>query len=112
MQRGYRWSDVPAEYGPAKTLYNRYKRWSEAGVCVQLEQPVAQVICVISAIGNDRAAFDHIGRKALICLCDIGPVASRQVKVNRPARAVTHQVRLRVQPASGLADGAAVADVF
>jgi len=31
LQRGYRWSDVPAEYGPAKTLYNRYKRWSEAG---------------------------------------------------------------------------------
>ena len=24
--------DVPAEYGPAKTLYNRYKRWSETGV--------------------------------------------------------------------------------
>jgi len=23
---------VPPEYGPAKTLYNRYKRWSEAGV--------------------------------------------------------------------------------
>ncbi len=32
LQRGYRWSDVPTEYGPAKTLYNRYKRWSEAGV--------------------------------------------------------------------------------
>jgi len=32
LQRGYRWSDVPREYGPAKTLYNRYKRWSEAGI--------------------------------------------------------------------------------
>jgi transposase len=32
LQRGSRWSDVPAEYGPAETLYNRYKRWSEAGV--------------------------------------------------------------------------------
>ena len=32
LQRGFRWSDVPADYGPAKTLYNRYKRWSEAGV--------------------------------------------------------------------------------
>ncbi len=32
LQRGYRWSDVPTEYGPAKTLCNRYKRWSEAGV--------------------------------------------------------------------------------
>lgn len=32
LQRGYRWSDVPQEYGPSKTLYNRYKRWSETGV--------------------------------------------------------------------------------
>lgn len=32
LQRGARWSDVPDEYGPAKTLYNRYKRWAEAGV--------------------------------------------------------------------------------
>ena len=32
LQRGYCWSDVPTEYGAAKTLYNRYKRWSEAGV--------------------------------------------------------------------------------
>ena len=32
LQRGYRWSDVPLCYGPAKTLYNRYKRWSAAGI--------------------------------------------------------------------------------
>ena len=32
LMRGYRWSDVPSEYGPSKTLYNRYKRWAEAGV--------------------------------------------------------------------------------
>ncbi len=44
-----------------------------------------------------------------MCLANIGPVASRQVQVNRPARAVTHQVQLRVQPASGLADGPLVA---
>ena len=40
LQRGYRWSDVPEEYGPAKTLYNRYRRWSPAcsrqgGGCVR-----------------------------------------------------------------------------
>ena len=32
LRRGYRRSDAPAEYGPAKTLYNRDKRRSEAGV--------------------------------------------------------------------------------
>ena len=28
LRRGYRRSDVPSEYDPAKTLYNRYKRRS------------------------------------------------------------------------------------
>lgn len=32
LQRGYRWSDVPVEYGPAKTHCNCYKRWSGAGI--------------------------------------------------------------------------------
>ena len=36
LQRGYRWSDVAAQYGPAKTLYNRYKRWSDAGIFDQI----------------------------------------------------------------------------
>jgi transposase len=41
LQRGYRWSDVPPEYGPAKTLYNRYKRWSEAGVFGRIFEELA-----------------------------------------------------------------------
>ena len=27
-----RWRDAPREYGPDKTLYNRWKRWSDMGV--------------------------------------------------------------------------------
>jgi transposase len=42
LQRGYRWSDVPNEYGPAKTLYNRYKRWSEAGVFAEIFECLAR----------------------------------------------------------------------
>ena len=30
-RNGLRWRDAPAEYGPAKTLYNRWKRWSSMG---------------------------------------------------------------------------------
>ncbi len=41
LKRGYRWSDVPIEYGPAKTLYNRYKRWSEAGVFERIFEALA-----------------------------------------------------------------------
>lgn len=29
---GLRWRDAPKEYGPHKTLYNRWKRWGEMGV--------------------------------------------------------------------------------
>lgn len=32
IKRGLPWSDCPADYGPAKTIYNRYVRWSEKGV--------------------------------------------------------------------------------
>ena len=28
-RNGLRWRDAPASYGPHKTLYSRWKRWSE-----------------------------------------------------------------------------------
>lgn len=31
-RNGLRWCDAPKEYGPPKTLYDRWKRWSEMGV--------------------------------------------------------------------------------
>lgn len=35
-RNGLRWRDAPTAYGPHKTLYNRWKRWSEAGVFVRM----------------------------------------------------------------------------
>ena len=29
---GLRWRGAPTEYGPHKTLYNRWKRWSDKGI--------------------------------------------------------------------------------
>jgi transposase len=31
-RNGLRWCDAPKEYGPHKTLYNRWKRWGEMRV--------------------------------------------------------------------------------
>ena len=31
-----RWRDAPAAYGPHKTLYSRWKRWSEKGVFARM----------------------------------------------------------------------------
>ncbi len=32
LKRGLQWRDAPPEYGPHKTLYNRFVRWSRMGV--------------------------------------------------------------------------------
>ena|SRR5487761_1952754 len=32
IRNGLRWRDVPVSYGPHKTIYNRFIRWSEMGV--------------------------------------------------------------------------------
>ena len=32
LRHGLMWRDAPSSYGPHKTLYNRFIRWSEAGV--------------------------------------------------------------------------------
>ena len=32
IKNGLRWRDAPAVYGPHKTLYNRFVRWSRAGI--------------------------------------------------------------------------------
>jgi len=35
-RNGLRWRDAPPEYGPPKTLYNRWKRWSDKGVFARI----------------------------------------------------------------------------
>jgi transposase len=35
-RNGLRWRDAPVEYGSSKTLYNRWKRWSDKGVFARM----------------------------------------------------------------------------
>ena len=39
---GLRWQDAPAVYGPYKTLYNRFARWSRMGVFARIFQELAR----------------------------------------------------------------------
>jgi len=32
LKSGGRWADCPADYGPKKTIYNRFVRWAERGI--------------------------------------------------------------------------------
>ncbi len=41
LKTGGRWRDVPPEYGPATTIYNRYNRWSRRGLWQRLFAQVA-----------------------------------------------------------------------
>ena len=36
LKSGSRWVDAPPDYGPKKTLYNRFVRWAEKGVWTNL----------------------------------------------------------------------------
>ncbi len=42
LKSGGRWVDAPPDYGPKKTLYNRYGRWAAKDVWVKLFQALAQ----------------------------------------------------------------------
>ena len=35
-RNGLRWRDAPREYGPYKTLYNRWKRWGDMGIFMRM----------------------------------------------------------------------------
>ena len=41
-RNGLRWRDAPREYGPAKTLYNRWKRWSDKGIFIRMMEGQAK----------------------------------------------------------------------
>jgi len=40
-RNGLRWRDAPREYGPPKTLNNRWKRWSDKGVFARMMDGLA-----------------------------------------------------------------------
>jgi len=41
LKVGCRWRDVPCEYGPPTTIYNRYNRWSRRGLWQRLFEQVS-----------------------------------------------------------------------
>ena len=48
IRHGLQWRDAPSGYGPHKTLYNRFIRWSEAGV-------FNRIFAGLAADGGDAA---------------------------------------------------------
>ena len=72
LKSGARWVDAPPEYGPRKTLYNRYVRWAAKGVWVDLFRalaqaggPPAQVLIDSSAVKAHRSAAGGKGGRKI-----------------------------------------------
>ncbi len=42
LRNGLRWQDAPTAYGPPKTLYNRFARWSRLGVFARIFRDLAR----------------------------------------------------------------------
>lgn len=63
LKSGCRWVDAPPEYGPRKTLYNRFVRWAEKGIWHDLfvaladaGGPPSQTLIDSSAVRAHRSA--------------------------------------------------------
>ena len=52
-RNGLRWRDAPREYGPPKTLYNRWKRWSDKGVFARMMDGLAAEAAVPKTVMID-----------------------------------------------------------
>jgi len=53
--KGFRWYDAPKEYGPPKTLCNRWKGWSDKGVFARMMEGVGMMRERVLTRGSPRA---------------------------------------------------------
>ena len=70
LKSGCRWADAPSEYGPRKTLYNRWRRWAEKGHWIRIFEaladegdPPSQALIDSSAVRAHRSAAGGKGGK-------------------------------------------------
>jgi transposase len=62
LKSGCRWVDCPPEYGPAKTVYHRFNRWSAQGIWQSIFEAAAE-----PAEPPERMALDSTHVKAHRC---------------------------------------------
>ena len=72
LKSGCRWVDAPPDYGPRKTLYNRFVRWAEKGIWQDIfvaladaGGPPSQTLIDSSAVRAHRSAAGGKGGRRL-----------------------------------------------
>ena len=62
LKVGCRWRDVPEAYGPAKTIYNRYHRWSQRRIWQRIFEKMAAAGPVPAELSIDSTTSRHIAQ--------------------------------------------------
>ena len=64
LKSGGRWSDCPRDvYGPKKTLYNRFVRWSERGVWERIFKELATIPDMPGRLFLDSTCIKSLPRR-------------------------------------------------
>jgi len=78
-RNGLRWCDAPKEYGPAKTLYNRWKRWGNMGVFARIMVGLASEAAVPKTVMIDATYLKAHRTATSLWLKKGGPTTSGAV---------------------------------
>jgi transposase len=76
IRNGLRWRDAPAVYGPSKTLYNRFIRWSKAGVFNRIFATLAAMSEATGAVTIDATHLKAHRTAASLFKKGVFPVVS------------------------------------
>ncbi len=110
IRTGAPWRDVPEKYGKWMTVYQRFRRWSKAGVWEAVASRLAEAMAVnarhsidsttvrghVSAAGAkgglaNRLLADRGAGSPVKFIVSVMPEASRSPSISRPARRRTAQ---------------------
>ena len=86
LKSGSRWVDAPADYGPKKTLYNRFVRWADKGDWTNLFRALAQAYALLSRRLGARGAGGSMGAKIMRSRSIVAPVNLSTIKRSPPPR--------------------------
>jgi transposase len=84
-RNGLRWRDAPKDYGPHKTLYNRWKRWGAAGVFTRMMEGLSSAGADRKTV-DDRRDLSEGAPHGIIAYRSIG-ASAQYILSNRSARA-------------------------
>ena len=82
IRNGLMWRDAPERYGPHKTLYNRFIRWSQAGVFDRIFKELAAMSAATDTVMIDATHLK--AHRTAASLLKRGPSRAYRANQRRP----------------------------